>query len=202
MEKGAAFESKDAQLLANVATQAAAHWKSYQLFEELRQLLYSVVRALVSAIDAKDPYTCGHSVRVAYVARRLADKLRLDHDQVETVYLSGLLHDIGKIGIRDSVLLKPGRLNDEEIVHIQEHPKIGFDILSGVRQLRPVLAGVRSHHENMNGTGYPDRLKGEEIPLLARIIAVADAFDAMSTDRPYRKGMGKEQVSDMSIGTN
>jgi HD-GYP domain-containing protein (c-di-GMP phosphodiesterase class II) len=191
---GSELGSVEASLMTAVGAILATHQTNVRLFGNIKDLFLGVVRALSSAIDAKDPYTCGHSERVARMARALAHELKMSEDDRNRMYLSGLLHDVGKIGIRDSVLRKPGRLDPEEMRHIQEHPRIGFDILSGVRQLKPVLAGVRNHHENFDGTGYPDGLKGDEIPLMARIVAVADAYDAMSSDRPYRKGMDPEQI--------
>jgi HD-GYP domain-containing protein (c-di-GMP phosphodiesterase class II) len=191
---GSELGSVEASLMTAVGAILATHQTNVRLFGSIKDLFLGVVRALSSAIDAKDPYTCGHSERVARLARRLAQALGLPEDDRNRIYLSGLLHDVGKIGIRDFVLQKPGRLSPEELSHIQEHPKIGFDILSGVRQLKPVLAGVRNHHENFDGTGYPDRLRGEEIPLMARIVAVADAYDAMSSDRPYRKGIDRDTI--------
>lgn len=191
------FDSRDAQLMANLATQIGAHWKNFLLFEELRQLFLSVVRALVSAIDAKDPYTFGHSERVALVARRLARAATLDEDEVDTIYLSGLLHDIGKIGIREEVLLKPTRLTSEEWDHLRQHPDIGARILQPVAAMARVVPGVRHHHECMNGMGYPSGLRGAEIPRMARIIAIADAFDAMSTDRPYRRALSLDEILDV-----
>jgi HD-GYP domain-containing protein (c-di-GMP phosphodiesterase class II) len=118
----------------------------------------------------------------------------LPEDQQNKVYLSGLLHDVGKIGIRDSVLRKSGRLTGEELAHIKQHPTIGFEILSSVRQLQPVLSGVRSHHENVDGTGYPDGLHGAGISLMARIVAAADSYDAMSSDRPYRRALSRHEI--------
>jgi HD-GYP domain-containing protein (c-di-GMP phosphodiesterase class II) len=191
---GPELGSIEASLMAAVARILATHQTNVTLFENIKDLFLSVVHSLSAAIDAKDPYTCGHSARVARAARRIGQAMGLCEAEQDKLYLSGLLHDIGKIGIRDAVLLKPGRLDAEELAHIQEHPAIGYEILSGVRQLRPILAGVRNHHENYDGTGYPDGLAGDQIPLMARIIAVADSFDAMSSDRPYRRGMAAEQV--------
>jgi len=149
---------------------------------------------LVSALDARDPYTRGHSERVALVARRLGQELNLSEDELQTIYQAGLLHDIGKVGVDDRVLRKDSRLTDEEFEHIKQHPIIGHSILAELRNLHEILPGVRNHHENYSGGGYPDGLVGDQIPLIARIIAVADAYDAMRSDRPYRKGMPLERV--------
>ena len=191
---GSELGSVEASLLTAVAAILATHQTNVKLFEQIEELFLGVVRALSSAIDAKDPYTCGHSERVGQVARRLGQELGLASEELNRLYLSGLLHDVGKLGVPDSVLLKPSRLTEAEFEDIKRHPKIGFEILSRVRQLASVLPGVRHHHESMDGTGYPDGLKGEEIPLMARIMAVADSFDAISSNRPYRKGMSKEQT--------
>ena len=156
-----------------------------------------MVQALTSAIDAKDPYTCGHSDRVARISVCLGKHLGCDVDELNRLYMGGLLHDIGKIGIDDTVLRKPGRLTPEEFEHIKLHPELGYNILRDVKQLGDVLPIVLHHHESWDGSGYPHNLAGEEIPLLARICAVADAFDAMSSDRPYRKGMPYSQVDDI-----
>ncbi len=153
-----------------------------------------VVRALTSAIDAKDPYTCGHSNRVGQVARRLAEELGGDSHMLARIYLSGLLHDTGKIGIDDTVLRKEGRLTEAEYEHIKTHAEIGHRILAGLKQLDDVLPVVLHHHEQWDGKGYPHGLAGEQIPLMARIVAVADAFDAMTSDRPYRKGLPDERL--------
>jgi HD-GYP domain-containing protein (c-di-GMP phosphodiesterase class II) len=191
---GSELGSVEASLMTAVASILATHRTNVELFQDVEDLFLGVVRALSSAIDAKDPYTSGHSERVGQVARRLGQELGLPEPDSNQLYLSGLLHDVGKIGIRDAVLLKSGLLTPEEFEHMKEHPRIGFEILSGVRQLAGVLPGVRNHHENFDGTGYPDRLKGEAIPLMARIMAVADAYDAMSSDRPYRKGLAQDRV--------
>lgn len=196
------FDSRDAQLLANVATQIGGHWRNYLLYAEVKDLLYSLVRALVSAIDAKDPYTCGHSVRVATTARAVADELGLGRETSEDCYLAGLLHDIGKIGIREEVLRKPGTLTEEEWEHLRQHPDIGARILEPVEAIAHLIPAVRFHHEAVNGAGYPLGLRGEEIPLLARIVAVADSLDAMTTNRPYRDAMSLERTRNLfAIGS-
>lgn len=192
--EGGEFGSQEASLLYSVAAILGIHAGNLDLYRQQGEFFAGVVRALTSAIDAKDPYTCGHSDRVARVAVCLAEHLGCTPQEQETIYLSGLLHDIGKIGIDDQVLRKPGKLTEAEYEHIKLHAEIGYRILKDIRQLDQVLPVVRHHHEAWDGSGYPFRLAGEEIPRFARIVAVADAFDAMSSDRPYRKGMPDERL--------
>nr|WP_300997557.1 HD domain-containing phosphohydrolase [Exiguobacterium sp.] len=164
---------------------------------ENEQLLNSLFVLFAATLDARDSYTAGHSERVAAYSVELATALRLPSHQIELLRKSALLHDIGKIGVRDDVLLKEGRLTDEEFAQIQEHPTIGIHILNQITlpdSLQPILAGVRSHHERIDGRGYPDGLAGETIPLFGRIMAIADAYDAMTSDRPYRQGMPVEKA--------
>jgi HD-GYP domain-containing protein (c-di-GMP phosphodiesterase class II) len=188
------FGSVEANLLNSVALILSTHLHNILLFHEQEDLLIAFVRSLVSSLDAKDSYTRGHSERVALVARRLAQQLGVSPREQEDIHLAALLHDIGKIGVEDAILGKPGRLTEAEFRKLQLHPVIGHDILQGLKNLQHILPGVRNHHENYDGKGYPDRLKGEDIPLMARILAVADAFDAMGSDRPYRGGMPLEQI--------
>mgnify|MGYP005749713179 CR=1 FL=1 len=165
--------------------------------QENAQLLDSLFILFAATLDARDPYTAGHSERVAMYSVELARAIGLPHAQVDLLNKSALLHDIGKIGIRDDVLLKEGKLTDEEFSKIQEHPTIGIHILSQIHlpaSLQPILAGVRSHHERIDGKGYPDRLHAVDIPLFGRIMAIADAYDAMTSDRPYRSGMPVEKA--------
>jgi HD-GYP domain-containing protein (c-di-GMP phosphodiesterase class II) len=189
------FGTIEAGLLKSVATFLSSHGKTVQLFREQERLLVGVVRAMVNAIDAKDSYTCGHSDRVAVIARLLAAEMGLSEVECDRIYLTGLLHDIGKIGVPDKVLLKNGRLTDEEFALIQKHPVIGYNVLSHLDEISYVLPGVLHHHESIDGTGYPSKLRGLEIPLEARILAVADSFDAMTSTRPYREGMSVEKAS-------
>jgi putative nucleotidyltransferase with HDIG domain len=188
------FGSAEIRLLESVATILGVHRSNTGLLDRQADLFGAAVRALISTIEAKDRYTLGHSERVARVAARLAEQLCMSKNEVETIYLGGLLHDIGKIGVDDQVLNKPGALTPEEYGQIKQHPQLGYDILRGMRQLEPVLPIVLHHHEAWDGSGYPHGLKGDETPLLARVTAVADAFDAMSSDRPYRRGMPDEKV--------
>lgn len=191
------FGTVEASLLSSVGTILGIHSGNIELYRQQSELLAGIVRALTSAIDAKDRYTCGHSDRVARIAVRLAQQLGCDAKTVDTIYLSGLLHDIGKIGIDDSVLRKPGKLTDEEFEHIKDHVTIGHRILRDLKKLDGLLPVVLHHHESWDGSGYPRHLPAEEIPLSARIVAVADAYDAMSSDRPYRKGMPEERIDEI-----
>lgn len=188
------FNTAQANLLASVAAILGIHSGNIELYRQQSQLLGGVVRALTSAIDAKDTYTCGHSDRVARVAVCLAQELGCDAKTIETLYLAGQLHDIGKIGIDDTVLCKEGSLSEDEYEHIKHHVEIGHHILHDLAKLEEVLPIVLHHHESWDGAGYPHRLDSKRIPLAARILAVADAFDAMSSDRPYRKAMPDDQV--------
>jgi HD-GYP domain-containing protein (c-di-GMP phosphodiesterase class II) len=186
--------------LAEIASLAISNLKRIDIelrhSEERHTFLLGTVSALVSAIDAKDTYTCGHSERVAWLSKELAKKLELDAVAVEQIHICGLVHDIGKIGIPESILRKPGKLTDEEFEQIRAHPVIGENILKDVAQLKPVLPGVRSHHERWDGKGYPDGTQGEDTPLFGRILGVADAFDAMCSSRAYRQKLNREEVLD------
>jgi len=195
--EGAEFGTVEASLLNSVATILGIHGGNIELYRQQSELLAGIVRALTSAIDAKDPYTCGHSDRVARVAVRLAEELGCDAKTLNTLYLAGLLHDIGKIGVNDAVLHKAGELSAEEYAHIKQHVNIGHHILNDLAKLEDVLPVVLHHHESWDGAGYPQQLASQRIPLPARIVAVADAFDAMSSDRPYRRGMPDQQVEEI-----
>ncbi len=164
------------------------------LQERDRGRFFATLEALSSTLDAKDPYTHGHSDRVAVLAARIGKQLNLDRQTIETLEIAGQLHDVGKIGVPEAVLLKPGALTDDEFDAIKRHPTIGYDILKGVPGLEQVLPGVLHHHERWDGRGYPDGLAGENIPYIARILAVADTFDAMSSKRSYRDAMPREKV--------
>lgn len=194
---GEQFGSMEANLLQSVATIVGVHSGNIDLYRQQAELLAGVIKALTSAIDAKDPYTCGHSDRVARIAVRLAQELGYPSEVLSRVYLAGLLHDIGKIGVHDAVLQKPGKLTNREFELIKTHVKTGFRILSGLKQLEDVTQVVLHHHEAWNGTGYPEKLAGEAIPQIARIIAVADAYDAMASDRPYRTRMPNAKIDEI-----
>ena len=154
-----------------------------------KELFMGAIRMLANAIDEKDPYTRGHSERVAFYSMLMARHLGMSEEEVERVHLSGIIHDVGKIGIEDRILRKPAALTDEEYEIMKQHPRKGEHILDAVPLLKEMAGAGLMHHENWDGSGYPDGKKGEEIPLLGRIVSVADAFDAMTTDRPYSKAM-------------
>lgn len=190
----ASFGTFEASLLVAAGNIMSAQARNLEFLESQELLLTGVVRTIINAIDAKDPYTCGHSDRVASYAKRIAVRLGLSEDECEQVYMAGVLHDVGKIGVPDSILGKPGKLTDEEYAIVKKHPEIGHAILKHLQQLDYVLPGVLHHHEAVNGSGYPLGLIGEAIPLHGRILAVADAYDAMTSNRPYRNGMPSEKA--------
>ena len=163
-----------------------------QAHEALKTMHQSLITAFASAIDAKSPWTKGHSERVAYYAVAIASEMGLDKRDLDKLNTAGLLHDIGKMGTWDSILNKRSKLTDEEYDVVKMHPAKGAEILMPIKELSGIIPAVRGHHERFDGNGYPDRLKGEEIPLLARIMCVADSFDSMTADRPYRASPGSE----------
>ena len=162
--------------------------------QENQELLIDSIRALAAAIDAKSPYTRGHSERVSQYAVAIGRHLGLDDDTLRTLQISALLHDVGKIGIEDAILQKPGTLTEGEFAQMRAHTLKGAAIVSPIKRLRDMLPGIRSHHESWSGGGYPDGLVGEAIPIAARVIAAADVFDAMTTHRPYQRALGSEFV--------
>jgi putative nucleotidyltransferase with HDIG domain len=188
------FSSDDVRLLSTIANHVTIAIGNIELFSSLQDAYLATVRSLAAAVDAKDPYTHGHSDRVAEYSAAIAEKLDLSGEQRIALEMAAYLHDIGKIGIRESILLKPGKLTDEEMGQMRHHPLIGANILKPVAFPWPIAPVVRHHHERFDGTGYPAGLKGEEIPLLARILTIADAFEAMTSDRPYRSGRTKEEA--------
>ncbi|MBN1807071.1 MAG: HD domain-containing protein [Sedimentisphaerales bacterium] len=192
------FDSTDIKLFNSVAGGCAVFIENGKLFKDLKELFIGSLKALTSSIDAKDKYTHGHSERVAFISRWIAEKLseqeQLDEDQINRVYLAGLLHDIGKIGIEEVVLRKKGKLTDQEFDCIKQHPSIGAGILHEIKQMRDVIPGVLSHHERVDGKGYPDGLVGDQIPLIGKIVQLADSFDAMTSRRTYRDAMTVEQA--------
>ncbi|MBI4717846.1 MAG: HD domain-containing protein [Planctomycetes bacterium] len=185
-EGAATFRACDMGLLQSLTTFCGDLIRNHRLVRELREMSVAMVRSLVNAVDQKDEYTSGHSLRVAYYATLLGRELKLGDRDLQMLQWSGLLHDVGKIGIRDDVLKKEGRLTGEEFDHMKEHPVRSHSVVQAVPQLAEALDGVLHHHERYDGTGYPGGLKGESIPLQARIIQIADVFDALTSNRSYR----------------
>ena len=194
------FGSNEVGLMEEAAVLLATQANNVHLLMQSNKMFLGSLHAMSKSIDARDAYTQGHSQRVA----RLAYELAVIHDCspqfCHEVYLSGILHDVGKIGIPDAVLLKAGKLDDDEFAIIKQHPMIGFNIIKEIEHLEFTLPGIRSHHERWDGRGYPDGLAGEEIPLMARFLAVADAFDAMTSSRPYRNAMPVEKARSIING--
>jgi HD-GYP domain-containing protein (c-di-GMP phosphodiesterase class II) len=191
---GEAMSSVELTLLASAAGHLGVFLRNAMLYADLDAMFLGTLQAMVAAIDAKDPYTRGHSQRVAELSRDLAAAIGLPDSFVRTAHLAGLVHDIGKIGVPESVLRKAGRLTDDEFALIRQHPQTGYRILKDIPQIRDLLPGVLCHHEAWDGSGYPAGLESREIPLLARIVAICDSFDAMSSNRTYRDARPREQV--------
>jgi HD-GYP domain-containing protein (c-di-GMP phosphodiesterase class II) len=168
--------------------------KLKQALRQNQELFLETIRTLAAAIDAKDPYTRGHSERVSSYSMAISRHLGLKQEEVFRVHIAAILHDVGKLGVRESILNKPGGLSDEEFEVMRQHPSIGAQIMSPIRMLKDIIPGIRNHHETWDGTGYPDSLEGDQIPMVARIIGVADTFDAMTTTRPYQQAMTLDYV--------
>lgn len=192
------FDSTDVKLFNSVANGCAIFIDNGRLFKDLEELFIGSLKALTNSIDAKDPYTRGHSERVAFISRWIAERIGgeepLKGEQIHKIYLTGLLHDIGKMGIDDAVLRKKGKLTEQEMNDIRKHPSIGAGILSGIKQMRDIVSGVLCHHERADGRGYPNGLVGEQIPLVGKIVGLADSFDAMTSKRTYRDAMTVEEA--------
>lgn len=184
----------DMKMLDAAAGYMSVLLQNAKLYDDHQAMFLGTLQALTASIDAKDPYTRGHSERVAHLASQLALAMGQSHEQAERVRIGGLVHDIGKIGVPESVLCKPGKLTDEEFGMIRKHPEIGYEILRDIPLMDDVLPGVKYHHERWDGRGYPCSLKGLDIPLIARVIGLADAFDAMSSNRTYRPALPREKV--------
>ncbi len=184
----------DISLLEAIADQCSVSIKNAELYAEQQKMFRETIEALATAIDSRDNYTGGHSNMVTRYATLVAERLGFDEDRIELVRMAGILHDVGKIGITDAILNKPGRLTDEEMGVIKAHPVLGRFIIESIDALKPVAKIVYHHHERFDGRGYPDGISGEEIPLESRILQVADIFDAITSDRVYRKGMSLEKA--------
>lgn len=189
-----AFTPEDLSNIEKLAVQLGIALENSKLLQDVEDLFVSTIRTLSNAIDAKSPWTRGHSERVTKTAIDIAKEMGFDEKKLKELEVAGLLHDIGKIGTYEIILDKPGGLTGEELNIIRQHPKKGADILEPIKQLREIIPPIKHHHEFYDGNGYPDGLKGEDIPLMARILAVADTTDAMGADRSYRKGKSMEEI--------
>jgi len=196
LDKGVpgAYSREDLEFLRSIGFILGPLIENAHLYQELKQTFYHTVQALAETLDKRDAYTGGHTRRVMGYSLAIGREMGLAGGMLENLKLAAILHDIGKIGIRDRILLKQEGLSIEEAETMHRHTEYGADILEHVEQLKEVIPGVRSHHEKIDGSGYPDHLKGQDIPLIARIIAVADTFDAMTTERPYQKAMSHEEA--------
>jgi HD-GYP domain-containing protein (c-di-GMP phosphodiesterase class II) len=186
------FDSQDAKLLFSLANESAIYLENAILYDDVHGLMMGLLHSLTSAVDAKDSYTCGHSERVALLARELSDVIGLSEELSDRIYMAGLLHDVGKIGVPEAVLQKTGKLTVEEFDQMKKHPAIGARILKDVPQISDLIPGVLHHHERFDGRGYPAKLSGHDIPLMGRIICLADCFDAMTSNRTYRQALPLE----------
>lgn len=182
------------EIMKSIGKLASAFMSIKQYQEREQKYRISAIKAMVNLLEMRDPYTKGHSERVARIASLFARVLGLPQSEIDRIFWAGILHDIGKIGIPESILNKPGKLSDEEYDIVKKHPVLSEHALSGIEFLESLKPIVRSHHERWDGKGYPDGLKGEKIPLTARILAIADSFDAMTSDRPYRKALSIEEA--------
>ncbi|CCO07847.1 HD domain-containing phosphohydrolase [Desulforamulus hydrothermalis] len=190
-QDGSQFSRRDIRLCHTFASQAAVIIDNSLLLANQEKLMISLIRALTSALDARDPYTRGHSERVSRLSLLIAREMGLSPQQQEILQQAALLHDVGKIGIRDNVLLEPGPLDEDKWRIMKSHPVIGAQIIQQIEPksvMKQIYEGVMYHQEKYDGSGYPGGLRGKQIPLVARIIAIADAYDAITSDRPYRKG--------------
>lgn len=191
---GEEFYSTEIKLISSIASECAISIKKALLFDEIQSMLFSTAEAFSFAIDAKDPYTYGHSKRVSEMAVKIARNLGLPADTLNWIRLAALLHDIGKIGTPEDILHKVEKLNPDEISRIKEHPLVGARMIEHIKRLSEIALWICHHHEKYDGSGYPAGIKGDKIPLVSRIISIADTFDALTSDRPYRKTFTKEEA--------
>ncbi len=189
---GTEFDSVDSKLVTSISNESSIYLENAILFGDVHGLMMGLLHSLTSAVDAKDAYTCGHSERVALLSRHLAGLAKRPDAEIDRIYMAGLLHDVGKIGVPETVLQKTGKLTPEEFDQMKKHPEIGARILCDVKQLEDIIPGVLYHHERYDGKGYPTGLAAKNIPLMGRIICLADCFDAMTSNRTYRKALPLE----------
>jgi len=197
---GEEFYSTEIKLISSIASECAISIKKALLFDEIREMLFSTAEAFSRAVEAKDPNTYGHSKRVSEYSSVLATALGLDTDMVDRVRLAALLHDIGKIGTPEVILDKETGLDPEETARMRDHPSVGARMIENIKKMRDISRWICLHHERWDGSGYPLGLRGEEIPLASRIIAVADFYDAITSDRPYRKAISKSEAIEIMRG--
>jgi GAF domain-containing protein len=198
------YSSTEAKLITTIAAHTASQLSNYRLFQDVREMFLNALTALSNAIESRDEYTQGHIERVTEYSLEIAREVGLEPEHIELLRIAAMMHDLGKIGIPDNVLLKEGKLTDEEFQLMTTHTLIGPKILKGIKQLEPLIPWIQGHHERQDGNGYPLGLKGKEIPLEAQIISVADAFDAMTSNRPYRGALSPQVATERlleGIGT-
>jgi len=191
---GGNFSDDDLTIVSNLSHQIAISFENAKLNEDAEQTYFETMAALAMAVEARDPYSRGHSDRVGEYARKIGQSMGLPESSIQTLWDASRLHDVGKIGIRDAVLIKPGTLNMEERDIIRKHPIIGESIVLPLKTFKHLLDPIRHHHEQLDGSGYPDGLKGEEITPITRILVVADIYDALTTSRPYREAMDPDAI--------
>ncbi|MDD3642476.1 MAG: response regulator [Candidatus Krumholzibacteria bacterium] len=191
---GQRYRANELEMFRSICSSAATGLENARLYQELQSTYLSTIKVLVSTIEAKDAYTRGHTDRVALFARMIAEEMQLERKDLETVSFGATLHDIGKLGVYEDILNKPGELTDGEWKIVRSHPEVGANIIRNMKFLESACDLVRHHHERLDGRGYPDGLKGKEISIGARIVAVADSFDAMTSDRPYRQAFSYQEA--------
>jgi putative nucleotidyltransferase with HDIG domain len=191
---GTPFTESDCTTLGALATPSAIMLENAKLYADLKHAFLDTVRIIANTVAARDPYTAGHTGRVTRIAAEIARELGWSRERLEHLEIGALLHDIGKIGVADTILRKPQDLTTDEYIAMQQHPIVGAQMLKGVSALRPALPYILYHHERYDGTGYPFGLRGQEIPIEGRLLTVADTFDAMTSDRPYRQALSHEEA--------